>query len=77
MNTSIFCSTISNIANNLNFTTIFNDSSILVSIMYGTIWISRLQMIKLATSQYQPRLSSMANVAQDGPTNRIAVSRAN
>jgi len=56
--TSITCSKIENIPYNLIFTTKFNDSLILITIIS---W-DYLNLL-LATSQYQPRLISITNVA--------------
>jgi len=55
----------------LIFTTKFNDSSILITI------ISWDYLNLLATSQYQPRLSSITNVAPGGSANQFAVFTSN
>jgi hypothetical protein len=55
---------IEHISFNLISTTKFNDSSILISIISWDY---------LATSQYQPKLSSITNVVPGGSANQIAV----
>ena len=56
---SITCSTISNIPYNLIFTTKFNDSSILITIISCDYLNLSWRMNTLVMSQYQPRLSSI------------------
>jgi hypothetical protein len=58
--TSITCSKISNIPYNLIFTTQFNDSSILITII--SCEYLNLSLNMLATSKYQPRLSSITKI---------------
>jgi len=53
------------------FTTKFNDSSILITI------ISCDYLNLLVTSQYQPRLSSITNVAPGRSANQIAAFTSN
>ena len=67
--TSITCSKIEHIPYNLIFTTKFNESSILITCTI-TSW-DYLNLLE--TSQYQPRLSSITNVAPGGSANQIAV----
>jgi len=59
---SITCSTISNISHNLIFTTTFNDSSILITIISCDYLNLSLADEHVVTSQYQPRLSSMTKI---------------
>jgi hypothetical protein len=59
---SITCSTVSNIPYNLIFTTKFNDSSILITIISCDFWICHWRMNTLVTSQYQLRLSSITKI---------------
>jgi hypothetical protein len=60
---SITCSKISNIPYDLIFTTKFNDSSILITMLFHvTVWICRWRMNMLVTSQCQPSLSSITKI---------------
>jgi len=65
-------SKIEHIPYNLNFKTKFNDSSILILIMSWDYL-----NLSLATSKYQPRLSSIISFVPGGSANHIAVFASN
>ena len=75
--TIIICSKFEHIPYNLIFTTEFNDFSILISLISWDYLNVSLAMNMLAKSQYQPRLSSITNVAPGVPANQIAVITSN
>jgi len=75
--TSITCSKISNIPKNLIFTTQFNDSSILITIILCSYLNLSLANEFVGMSQYQTRLSSITSFSPGGSANQIAVITSN
>jgi hypothetical protein len=75
--TCIICSKIEHIPYNLIFTTKFNDSLILITIISWDYLKLLLVNKYVGTSQYQPKLSSMTNIAPGRSANQIVVFTSN
>ena len=73
----VTCSKISNIPYNIIFTTKFNDSSILITIISCDYLNLSLANEYVGTSQYQTKLSCITNVVPGGSANQIAVFKSN